>query len=138
MKDFLKIGLLVVKNVDGKKKFLVCQKDNFTSQYIMPGGQIEKSDKDEIECLKREIREELDSSFDSSKLSFIETYEDIAAGAEDRKVIIKLYKGELLEDPKPSSEIIKLIWLGKDDDLSNISPAIKNKILPDLVKRNII
>jgi len=138
MKDFLKVGLLVVKNVDGEKKFLVCQKDNFTSKYIMPGGQIEKSDKDEIECLKREIREELDSNFDEDKIEYIDTYEDVAAGAEDRKVIIKLYKGELLENPKPSSEIIKLIWLGKNDDLSNVSPAIKNKIIPDLAERKII
>jgi len=138
MNDFLKVGLLVVKNIGGKKKFLVCQKDNFTNQYIMPGGQIEKGDKNEAECLKREIREELDSSFNSDKLEFVRTYEDVAAGAEDRKVIIRLYKGELLEDPKPSSEIIKLIWLGRDDDMSNVSPAIKNKIIPDLIEKEII
>ena len=136
MSDFLKVGLLVVKIINGEKKFLVCQKDNFTSQYIMPGGQIDKDD--EIECLREEIREELNSSFDSNKLEFIGVYEDIAAGAEDRKVVIKLYKGELTEDPKPSSEIIKLIWLGKNDDLSNVSPAIKNKIIPDLAKRDVI
>ena len=135
MSDFLKVGLLIVKNIGGKKKFLVCQKDNFTSQYIMPGGQIDKDD--EIECLREEIREELDSSFDSDKLSYLGTYEDVAAGAEDRKVIIKLYKGELLENPKPSSEIIKLIWLGKNDDLNDVSPVIKNKIIPDLEKRKI-
>ena len=29
MNDFLKVGLLVVKDIDSKKKFLVCQKDNF-------------------------------------------------------------------------------------------------------------
>lgn len=136
MSDFLKVGLLVVKIVNGKKRFLVCQKDNFTSQYIMPGGQIDKNN--EIECLREEIREELDSSFDFNKLEFIGTYEDIAAGAKDRKVVIKLYKGELLKNPKPSSEIIKLIWLGKNDDLSNVSPIVKNKIIPDLVERNII
>ena len=136
MNDFLKVGLLVVKNIKGEKKFLVCQKDNFTSQYIMPGGQIDKDD--EIKCLREEIKEELDSSFDSDKLSYVGTYEDVAAGAEDRNVVIKLYKGELLENPKPSSEIIKLIWLGKNDNLGNISPIIKNKIIPDLIKRGII
>ena len=98
-------------------------------------AEIDKDDKNEIECLKREIREELDSSFDEDKIEYIGTYEDVAAGAEDRKVVIKLYRGELLENPKPSSEIIKLIWLGKNDDLSNVSPAIKNKIIPDLVER---
>ena len=136
MSDFLKVGLLVVKNIGGEKKFLVCQKDNFTSQYIMPGGQIDKDD--EIECLQDEIREELDSDFDVDKLEFIGTYEDVAAGALDKKVVIKLYKGELLENPKPSSEIIKLIWLGKNDDLNNVSPIVKNKIIPDLIKRRII
>jgi len=29
MNDFLKVGLSVVKNIDGEKKFLVCQKNNF-------------------------------------------------------------------------------------------------------------
>ncbi|MCK5412973.1 MAG: NUDIX domain-containing protein [Candidatus Pacebacteria bacterium] len=57
--NFLKIGLLILKEFDGEKKFLVCQKDNFTNQYIMPGGQIDKDD--EIECLKEEIKEELES-----------------------------------------------------------------------------
>ena len=136
MSDFLKVGLLIVKNIGGEKKFLVCQKDNFTSQYIMPGGQIDKDD--EIECLQDEIREELDSGFDVNKLEFIGIYEDVAAGALDKKVIIKLYKGELLENSKPSSEIIKLIWLGKNDDLNNVSPIVKNKIIPDLIKRKII
>ncbi len=136
MSDFLKIGLLVVKNIDGERKFLVCQKDNFTKQYIMPDGQIDKDD--EIECLQDEIREELDSSFDINKLEFIGVYEDVAAGALDKKVVIRLYKGELLENPKPSSEVIKLIWLGKNDDMSNVSPIVKNKIVPDLVKRRIL
>jgi len=136
MSDFLKVGLLVVKNIDDEKKFLVCQKDNFTNQYIMPGGQIDKND--EIECLQDEIKEELNSRFDKDKLEYIGEYEDEAAGAPSKKVVIKLYKGELLEEPKPSSEIIKLIWLGKNDDLENVSPIIKNKIIPDLARRNII
>ena len=136
MNDFLKVGLLIVKNIGGEKKFLTCQKDNFTNQYIMPGGQIDKDD--EIECLQDEIREELDSGFDTDKLEFIGTYEDVAAGALDKKVVIKLYKGELFKNPKPSSEVIKLIWLGKNDDMGNVSPIVKNKIIPDLVKREII
>ena len=87
---------------------------------------------------KREIKEELNSRFDKDKLEYIGEYEDEAAGAPSKKVVIKLYKGELLEEPKPSSEIIKLIWLGKNDDLENVSPIIKNKIIPDLARRNII
>ncbi len=136
MSDFLKVGLLVIKNVGEEKKFLVCQKDNFTNQYIMPGGQIDKAD--EIECLQDEIKGELNSSFDRDKLEYIGEYEDEAASAPSKKVIIKLYKGKLLFNPKPSSEIIKLIWLGKNDDMKNVSPIIKNKIIPDLIKRNII
>ncbi len=136
MKDFLKVGLLVVKNIGEEKKFLVCQKDNFTNQYIMPGGQIDKDD--EIECLQDEIKEELSSNFDRNKLEYIGEYKDEASGAPSKKVIIKLYKGELLEEPKPSSEVIKLIWLGKNDDMKNVSPIIENKIMPDLARRNII
>jgi 8-oxo-dGTP pyrophosphatase MutT (NUDIX family) len=136
MAYFNKIGLLYLN--DDQSKFLVCEKDNFTSDFIMPGGQVDDGENDE-ECLVREIKEELDVDTDRTSLVFIKEYVDVAAGDPTKDVSIKLYEGKIIGEPKPSAEIIKFHWISKDD-LSHprLSPIIKNKILPDLIAKNIL
>jgi 8-oxo-dGTP pyrophosphatase MutT (NUDIX family) len=137
MAYYNKIGLLVLN--DECTKFLVVQKspDNVTADLIMPGGQFEEETIKE--CLKNEIKEELDCQVDFQTLEFISEYVDIAAGRSDRDVSIKLYRGKLIGTPTPSSEIVNLYWIGKKD-LKNkqVSPIIRNKIIPDLVEREIL
>ncbi|KKR18260.1 MAG: NUDIX hydrolase [Parcubacteria group bacterium GW2011_GWE2_39_37] len=136
MAYFNKIGLLLLN--DKSSKFLVCEKNNFTSDFIMPGGQVDEGEND-VECLVREIKEELDVDTDKSSLVFIKDYIDVAAGDPTKDVSIKLYQGKIIGEPKPSMEIIKFHWIGKDDlTHSRLSPIIKNKILPDLIERDII
>jgi len=135
--DYFKIALLVLNR--SKTKFLVCEKypQFVTSLYIMPGGKLEE--KDDIECLKNEIKEELNCRLDTDSLEFIGDYEDQAAGRSDRKVHIRLYKGKIIGNPKPSTEIKVLHWIGKEDaNNPKVSPIIRNKIIPDLVRRGII
>lgn len=137
MAYYNKIGLLVF-NPD-HTKFLVCQKtpEDVTAQYIMPGGQLEE--KNERECLRREVQEELDCGVDFSKLEFVDAYHDVAAGRPDRDVEIKLYKGSLIGEPKPCSEIKAIHWIGKDDATNeNVSPIVRNKIIPDLIKKGLL
>ncbi len=137
MAYYNKIGLLVMNRQ--KTRFLVCEKsaEDITSDYIMPGGQFhEKTVKD---CLKNEIKEELDCEIDFQTLEFIGEYTDAAAGQPKRKVSIKLYKGTLIGNPKPSTEIKRIHWIGKKDKENlRVSPIIRNKIIPDLIKRNIL
>lgn len=139
MAYYNKIGLLVLS--DNAKKFLVCEPgDHYTDkrviQYLMPGGQLEE--KSDVECLQREIKEELDCAVDINSLQFIGEYNDVAA-TPGRDVMIRLYKGVLIGIPQPSSEIGALHWVGQED-LNNqkVSPIIRNKIIPDLLKRGII
>ena len=104
----------------------------------MPGGQLDESEND-VKCLVREIDEELAVKTDETSFRYINEYIDVAAGDSTKDVSIKLYKGKIIGKPKPSAEIIKFHWIGKDD-LSHprLSPVIKNKILPDLIKKNIL
>lgn len=137
MAYYNKIGFLVL-NKD-KTKFLVCEKspEHVTSDYIMPGGKFEE--KTVEENLKNEIREELDCEVDFSSLEYIGEYTDVAAGRPDRDVSIKLYKGNLIGTPKPSTEVKLIHWIGKEDQNNqNVSPIIRNKIIPDLVKKGIL
>ncbi len=136
MAYFNKVGLLIT--TDDQTKFLVCEKNHFTTDFIMPGGKIEQGESD-IDCIKRELKEELQVETDETSLQFIDEYVDIAAGDPTKDVSIRLYQGKIIGEPKPSQEIIGVQWLGKDD-LSHprLSPIIKNKILPDLIVRNIL
>lgn len=136
MAYFNKIGLLLL-TPDGKK-FMVCEKDNFTSDFIMPGGQVDAEESDQ-QCLAREIKEELDAEIVGGSIEYIGTYTDVAAGAPDKDVEIKLYRGELVGEPKPSTEIVRFHWLEREDAAHpRLSPIIRKKILPDLMKRGIL
>jgi 8-oxo-dGTP pyrophosphatase MutT (NUDIX family) len=139
MADYNKIGLLCLN--EGKTAFLVCEpgeeyQNDAVKQYLMPGGQLE--DDSDFECLKREIGEELDCGIKQSSLSFIGEYEDRAADPK-KTVLIRLYKGDLIGKPRPSMEIGFLHWLSREDiNNPKVSPIIKNKIIPDLVRRGIL
>jgi 8-oxo-dGTP pyrophosphatase MutT (NUDIX family) len=137
MAYYNKIGLLVLN--EDQTKFLVCEKypQFVTSDYIMPGGKLEEAS--EIECLRNEIREELQCTIDETSLEFINEYIDVAAGRPDRDVSIKLYRGKIFGEPTPSTEIKAVHWIGKEDlENSRISPIIRNKIMPDLLQKEIL
>ncbi|MFA6295767.1 MAG: NUDIX domain-containing protein [Patescibacteria group bacterium] len=135
--DFDKIGLLVVLN----DKILFCRKKDYTSKLILPGGKIEAGE-DDITCLRREIKEELGSD---NKIvgdpSYIGTYIDKAASddeSENKIVRIKLYQGNIAHEARPTSEIKEIVWFTQGSDRNELSPIIKNKIFPDLIKRGIL
>lgn len=139
MAYYNKIGLLVLSE-DGKT-FLVCEPGNAyteksVTQYLMPGGQLEE--KSDVECIKREIEEELSCGVDEDSLELIGEYTDVAA-TPGRDVMIRLYRGKLIGDPKPSSEIGALHWIGREDLVNQkVSPIIRNKIIPDLIEKWIL
>jgi 8-oxo-dGTP diphosphatase len=117
-----KIGLAVVEN----NRLLLVKKKGL-SQLIMPGGKI-KPGETPIECLNREIMEELCAEVE--KVKFLGKFEDKAAGKEET-VAIELYSGIIKGILKPSKEIEGYIWYGKENK-ENLSPIVKNKILPFL------
>ena len=133
--DFDKVGLLALR--DGK--ILLCRKKHTTSLLILPGGCREPG-QSAIDCLSRELREELgDVMVRAVKLVGI--YTDRAAGpqtAQPKTVRIELYRAELIGEPVARSEIGELVWFGEGDDCFQLAPSIANKILPDLLARGIL
>ncbi len=102
----------------------------------MPGGQLDE--KDDIECIEREIEEELGCNVDKKSIKLVGDYQD-AAATPGKTVRIKLYQGKLTGEPKPNSEIGALHWIGKDDSGNErVSQIIRNKIIPDLIKKGIL
>lgn len=137
MAFYTKIGMLILRHED--TQFLVCEKDpkHVTSDYIMPGGKFEEAD--EVTCLRNEIMEELGCEVDVPSLAYVGEYVDVAAGRPDRDVSITLYRGRIIGEPAPHTEIKALHWIGAADAAnSRISPIIRNRIIPDLVGRGIL
>jgi ADP-ribose pyrophosphatase YjhB (NUDIX family) len=133
--DFDKVGLLAVR--DGK--ILLCRKKHTTSLLILPGGCREPGES-AIDCLARELREELGDIVVSAP-ELVGVYTDQAAGPETvrpKMVRIELYRAELIGEPIARSEIAELVWFGERDDYFQLAPSIANKILPDLLARGIL
>lgn len=130
--DYDKVGLLTVR--DGR--ILLCRKKHTTSLLILPGGCYEEGES-AAECLNRELREEL-GNVRIDEADYLGTYTDRAAGSAGKTVRIELYRADLIGDPAPHAEIRELVWFGRDDDRTQLSPSIVNKILPDLIDRGIL
>lgn len=127
-----KYGLIILNN----KHFLVNRKKN-TTLFLLPGGKPTPNETPQ-QCLTREIQEEHQCQVTPSSLQFLCHVEDVAANELNTTVAIDVYLGNITGEPKPSSEIQEQHWIGKDDDTSLLSPIIKNKILPELLKRRLI
>ena len=132
MADYHKVGLLVVRN----GRMLLCRKKKGTSLLILPGGCFEPGETAE-QCLRRELEEEL-GPVSVASLQFIGTYSDVSAGDPTKRVVVELYRGELVGDPRASSEIAELHWFAPDGDESLLAPSIRNHILPDLRLRGLL
>ena len=93
-----------------------------------------------MDCLRREIREEL-GEVRLGPVEFVGVYSDKAAGSDPdhvKTVRIELYRGEVIGEPAPHSEIAELVWFGEADDWRQLAPSIANKILPDLLRRGVL
>jgi 8-oxo-dGTP diphosphatase len=126
-----KTGLALIR--DGA--ILLCRKRGL-GQLILPGGKIEPGE-DPVDCLRREVGEEL-GEVALSGVKRLGTYSDVMAGDESRVIEIVLFSGELTGEPEASSEIAELVWFRASDDWAVLAPSLGNKIVPDLIDRGML
>lgn len=132
MKLIKKSAMVIVKD----NRLLVVRKRG-SPDFLMPGGKPER-DESPIEALKREIMEEISCDVDSSSIALLGTFEDLTSDGR-AKVSIDLFSGELIGEPKPSSEIEELGWISAADAISpNITPVIKRQILSFLLQNGML
>jgi 8-oxo-dGTP diphosphatase len=129
-----KYALAVVR--DGR--LLLCRPHAFPD-LIMPGGVRERGES-HLQGLRREISEELgpDASLDERSLEWFGRYEDQAAGKVDTVVEMDVFLGEVRGALVASSEIAELVWVGPDDDPSQLSAIVRNHVLPALRSRELL
>jgi 8-oxo-dGTP diphosphatase len=127
-----KYALCVIKN-----NRLLMQEEEDEYHYVLPGGRAEDGE-GAIQALCREIKEELGVELEIPTLQFIGGFEDVAADREDIMIHVDLYKGEFFGQVKPCSEVIRLVWLDKNDNWSRTTPVTQNKIMPFLIKKRLL
>ena len=134
MADIHKVGLLAIR----EGRMLLCRKKRGRQFLILPGGKIEKNESD-MDCLHREVQEEL-GNVTVTDIEFTGSYTDIAAPIDGSKktVSIQLYRAVIQGEPVASSEIGELVWFSPHDEMQDLAPSLRNKIVPDLVARRIL
>lgn len=100
--------------------------------FILPGGKPEGQEND-LQTLSRELLEELDCGISCAVLRG--TFTDVAAGTLDAAVVVRLYSGNLVGEPKPCSEIEELAWVNIRKPDLKLAPSIVNGILPFLRRK---
>lgn len=121
MRVIKKIALAVFKD----KKILMVRDNKNDQVFYSLGGKVEEGENDH-QCLIREVREEINCEVDPSSLEFLEEFEAPAHGKENTLLNIRLYKGDLLGEPKPSQEIVEYQYFDTATDPKHLSEmAIK-------------
>lgn len=130
--DIHKVGGILIKD----KKLLICRPKGKT-YFIAPGGKIEAGET-AMECLKRELMEELEISFDKAEL-FGEFYAP-AVGAEDKMLRMDVYiVSEWKGEPNPSSEIEELMWVDTEQASNmEIGSIFAHEVIPRLNRAELI
>ncbi|MDR2933809.1 MAG: NUDIX domain-containing protein, partial [Rickettsiales bacterium] len=106
------------------------------NKYYIPGGKREEGESD-IECLIREVKEELSVDIlpDTAKLYGV--FEAQAHGKEEGVIVrMTCYTSEFFGTLSADSEIAEIIWLGMDD-MEKISPVDKF-IFADLNQKGLL
>ncbi|PHM49783.1 NUDIX hydrolase [Xenorhabdus miraniensis] len=125
-----KCAAIVIRN----KKLLVVRKHK-TSIYISPGGKIE-SNESQIECLAREIQEEIGVTF-VNPIHFSVDYSKSVF--ENEPIEINSWLIDIKGIPSPCSEITDLRWItSKDAEKMQIGNIFKEAIIPKLKKIGLI
>ncbi|MDP3733030.1 MAG: NUDIX domain-containing protein [Candidatus Daviesbacteria bacterium] len=132
MKIINKVALAVFKD----KKMLQVRTNKQEEVFYTLGGKIEAGESD-MECLKREIKEELGCEVDEKSLKYLTHFEDVAHG-EQAILHLKMYEGKLIGEPKPSSEIVETGWFDSNSDPKNLSIIARRTIFPWLKARGYI
>lgn len=125
MKVIKKVALAVFHD----KKMLMVRSHKKEKVFYSLGGKLEAGESD-LECLKREIKEEVGCVIDPKSIQFLNEFEEIADGKKDAWLKIRMYTGELIGEPKASSEIAGIGWLDSNSDPNKLSIMAKKQFIP--------
>ncbi len=93
------------------------------------GGKFEVGESD-MDCLKREVLEEVGCKVDEASIKFLAEFEDVAHGKDEMLVNIRMYEGKLIGDPKPGREIVEIGYFDTKSNKKYLSVIAQRTIFP--------
>ncbi len=133
MRTVRKCALLLIKD----KKLLLSREPN-DSRFLSIGGKFESGEND-LQCLQRELGEEVGTTAKEETLKFLKEFTCIS---EEMDLHIRAYAGELKNEPHTTDEIEELKWFSREDleaaPVEIVTPITKLEILPFLIKEGLI
>ncbi|WEK71278.1 MAG: NUDIX domain-containing protein [Candidatus Chryseobacterium colombiense] len=128
------IDKVALISISDKKVLTALSKSK--SKLYLPGGKREPNESD-IECLKREIKEELNVEIKEDSIRYFDTFEAPADGKnEDILVKMTCYFADYSGTLEASSEIESFEWIGFED--RHRTSAVVALILDRLKALNLI
>ncbi|OGE26500.1 hypothetical protein A3C26_01840 [Candidatus Daviesbacteria bacterium RIFCSPHIGHO2_02_FULL_39_12] len=119
------------------KKMLQVRSKEHPEVFFTLGGKIEAGE-DDLACLKREVKEEIDCEIDKSSMKFLAEFEDVAHGKDSDLLNVRMYEGKLIGEPRPSSEIAEIGYFDTKSDKKHLSIIAQRTIFPWLKKHGYI
>jgi 8-oxo-dGTP diphosphatase len=116
--------LAVFKN----KKILMAKGDDEEVFYFVGGG-LEEGETD-IDCLIREVKEEIDCDLEFDSITFLAEFEDLAHGKENTIVQLPFYTAKFIGEPKASREVEEIKYLDSSVDPKLLSKIANDKVYP--------
>lgn len=132
MRLIRKVALAYFKD----KKILLVRSSKRDEVFYTLGGTL-KTGEGEIECLKREVFEEVGCAIDETSLKFLHEFEGPAHGS-NAVLNIRMYEGKLKGKPKVSSEVFEIGYFDSNSPKKHLSEIARTKIFPWLKKNGYI
>jgi len=116
-------------------ELLVVRKRN-TIAWMLPGGKLEPQEPP-ADAVVREVREELQLELDVHELSYLGSFDAIAANEADTRVLAEAFLVRSIADQTPivSAEIAEFKWLPLQQPLPElVAPLLRFQIAPSLIR----
>jgi len=124
MKIIKKVALAIFK--DGKMLQVRTKKQD--KVFYTLGGKYEEGESD-IDCIKREVKEEIGCQIEQGSLKFLKEFEDEAHGGQEM-LNVRMYTGKLVGEPKPTSEVVEIGYFDTNSPKENLSIIAQRTIFP--------
>lgn len=101
------------------KKVIMVRSAKNDEVFYMLGGKPE-ADETDLECLQREVKEEIDVEIVKDTLKFLHEFQGPAHGKDNTIVKLRLYSGEITGNPQPSNEIAEVQYFDTNVDRKHL------------------
>ncbi|MBI4033539.1 NUDIX domain-containing protein [Candidatus Saccharibacteria bacterium] len=110
-------------------KIMVVRDNKNDEVFYAVGGKVEEGETD-VECLKREVKEELDVDLDPQSIKFLHEFNGPPHGKPDAILNMRFYEAKIMGEPHPTEEIVEIQYFDSAVDQKHLSEIARTQIFP--------